>query len=75
MGVSGGGDVLHTVPGLKLEHLANACVPCAQQNSRSSVCAVVDASWIGLKATSLPPVLYTVAVLEAHVSAAFWAAL
>ena len=42
MGVSGGGDVLHKVPGLKLEHLANACLPRAQQNSRSSVCAVVD---------------------------------
>ena len=71
MGVAGGGDVLHKVPGLKLEHLANACLPRARQNSRSSVCAVVDASWIGLKATSLPPVLFTVAVLEALVAAGF----
>jgi len=71
MGVTGAGDVLHKVPGLKLEHVANACLPRAQQNSRSSVCAVVDASWIGLKASCLPPVLYTIAVLEALVSAGF----
>jgi len=71
MGVSGGGDVLHQVPGLKLEHLANACLARAQQNSRSSVTAVVDASWIGFRATSLPPALFTVAVLEALVSAGF----
>ena len=71
MGVTGAGDVLHKVPGLELKHLANACLPRAQQNSRSSIHAVIDASWIGLKATSLPPVLYTVAVLEALVSAGF----
>ena len=71
MGVAGAGDVMYKVSGLKLEHLANACLLRAQHNSRSSICAVIDASWIGMKATAMPPVLFTLAVLEALVSAGF----